>query len=119
MRTSNPKVSFDPGFSVAKKILSLVVVFCFSALFSLVYAGGGFDSNIPFGEHPWDDLRSGADHQSPEPPEISEVKIFPCGGFDGAIIIHLPQKSKGRNMEKDRIQIQTSAKNKDRIFILF
>jgi len=119
MKTSNPKVSFDPGFSVLKKILTLVVLFCFLVFFSLVYADGPDDPNYPFGEHPWDDLRSGADHQPPEPPEISEVKIFPCGGFDGAIIIHLPQRSKGGNMEKDRIQVQTSAKDKVQIFILF
>ncbi|MCK4427930.1 MAG: hypothetical protein KAW16_05565 [candidate division Zixibacteria bacterium] len=119
MRTSNPKVSFDPGLFVAKKILSLVVLFCFLGLFGLVYAGGNFDSDIPFGEHPWDDLQSEADHQPPEPPEISEVRIFPCGGFDGWIIIHLPQKSKGGNMEKDRGQIQTSAKKQSQIFILF
>jgi hypothetical protein len=119
MRPSNPKVSFDPGLFVAKKILSLVVLFCFLVFFGLVYAGGDFDSDIPVGEHPWDDLRSGADPQSPEPPKISEVKIFPCGGFDGAIIIHLPQKSKGGNMEKDRVSIQPSAKNQNQIFILF
>ncbi|KPK75028.1 MAG: hypothetical protein AMJ89_04990 [candidate division Zixibacteria bacterium SM23_73] len=119
MRPSNPKVSFDPRLFVAKKILSLVVLFCFLVLFSLVYAGGNSDSDIPFGEHPWDDLRSGADYQYPEPPKISEVKIFPCGGWDGVIIIHLPQKSKGGNMEKDRVPIQPSAKNQNQIFILF
>ncbi len=116
MRHSNPKFSFDPGFSALKKILILVVLGCFLVFFGLVYAGEEVDPDTPFGEHPWDDLRSESDHQPPH--DIGNVIIFPCGDFGGWIIIHLTQ-SKDGDIEKDGVQIQTSDKNQGQSFILF
>lgn len=119
MRPSSPKVSFDPGFFVAKKILSLVVLFCFLVFFSLAYADGPDNLDDPVGaEHPWDELRSEPDHQALKPPEISSVQILPRGSFGGWIIIHFPQ-AKDQVVEKDRGQIHSSDKNQCRFFIFF
>ncbi len=115
MRPSNPKFSFGPGFSVAKKILSLVVLFCFLVFFSLVYAGGP-GPHDPFGEHPWDELNNKPIKQSPQPPDITNVLIFPCDSFGWWIIIHSPQVKNG-NIEKS--QIQSSDKNQGKFFIFF
>jgi hypothetical protein len=116
MRPSNPKFSFGPGFSVAKKILSLVVLFCFLVFFSLVYAGGLGNPEDPVGEHPWDELNNKPIKQSPQPPEITNVLIFPCDSFGRWIIIHSPQVKNG-NIEKG--QIQSSDKNQGKVFIFF
>ncbi|MCK4384844.1 MAG: hypothetical protein KAW52_01145 [candidate division Zixibacteria bacterium] len=104
MRRSNTKFSFDPGFSITKKILTLAVLGCFLAFFSLVYAGEEFDPSAPWGEHPWDDLQSG-DHRPPEPFKRCDVIIFPYGDFGRRIIIHFPQV---KQVDKDRIQIDSS-----------
>lgn len=116
MRPSNPKVTFDPGFFVVKKILFLTVIFCFLVFSSLVYADGPGNYDDPVGEHPWDELKSGSEHQPPKPPDIKDVIIFPCGDFGGWTIIHFLQVKDG---DKGRVQIQTSDKNQGQLFILF
>ncbi len=115
MRSSNPKFPFGPGFSVAKKILSLVVLFCFLVFFGLVYAGGPAPQD-PVGEHPWDELNSKPIKQSQEPPDKGNVLIFPCDSFGAWVIIHFPQVKNG-NIEKG--QIQSSDKNQGKFFIFF
>jgi hypothetical protein len=115
MRPSNPKFSFGPGFSVAKKILSLVVLFCFLVFFSLVYAGGPGPQD-PVGEHPWDELNSKPNRESPKPPDTGNILIFPCDSFGRWIIIHSPQVKNG-NIEKS--QIQSSDRNRGKFFIFF
>lgn len=118
MRPSNLKVTSDPGFSVGKRILFGGVIFCFLVFFSLVYADGPDDPNNPFGEHPWDELLSGSDHQPPRPPGITTVIISPCGNFDGWIIIHFRQAKDG-GVEKEQIQKESSEKIQAKSFILF
>jgi hypothetical protein len=115
MRPSNPKFSFNPGFSIGKKILSLVVLFCFLVFFSLVYAGGPGPQD-PVGEHPWDELNSKPTRESPQPPDPGNVLIFPCDSFGRWIIIHSPQVKNG-NIEKS--QIQSSDRNRGKFFIFF
>ena len=116
MKPSNPKFSFGPGFSVAKKILSLVVLFCILVFFSLVYAGGPGNPTDPVGEHPWDELGSKPKENSSEPPDTSNVLIFSCDSFGQWIIIHSLQVKNG-NIEKG--QIRSSNKNQGKFFILF
>jgi hypothetical protein len=116
MRPSNPKFSFDPGFSVAKKILSLVVLFCILVFFSLVYAGGPGNPTDPVGEHPWDELNSKPHEQSQKPPDTGNVLIFPCDSFGAWIIVHSLQVKNG-NIENG--QIQSSDKNQGKVFIFF
>ncbi|MFQ6003513.1 MAG: hypothetical protein ACE5KJ_07175 [Candidatus Zixiibacteriota bacterium] len=118
MRRSNPKVFFDPGFSVAKKILSLAVLGCVLLFPALVYAGGEFDPDSPLGEHPWDELQSESDHLPPIVPGINDAIVFPWRDFGGWIIIYFPQ-SKDRNLEKDQVQVLTSGRNQGRFFIFF
>ena len=116
MRPSNPKFSFGPGFSVAKKMLSLVLLFCFLVFFSLVYAGGPGNPTDPVGEHPWDELGSKPNKNSSEPPDITNVLIFSCDSFGRVIIVLSPQVKNG-NIEKG--QIQSSDKNQGKFFIFF
>lgn len=113
MRRSNPKFSFDPGFSVTMKILSLVVLGCVLVFFGSVYA---VDPNNPLGEHPWDDSKPKIEPQSPKFVDRCDVIIIPCVDFGGWTIIHFSQVQDG---DKDRVQIQTSSKNQDRFFIFF
>lgn len=118
MKGSNPKFSFDPGFSVTKKILTLAVVFCFLIFLGLVYAGEEFDPTNPNGEHPWDELESGGDHELPGPLDRSKMMIFPWGDFGGWLIIHLPQ-IEDRDIEKARVKTQASTKKQGKVLILF
>ena len=118
MKPSNLKVTFNPGFSVGKKILLWGVILCFLTFFSLVHAEGPGGPDNPFGEHPWDELRSGAEHHSPKPPGISTLIIFPCSGFNEWIIIHSPRDGDD-NLEKGPAQINSSDKIQGRFFIFF
>jgi len=121
MKRSNPKVSFNPGFFVGKKILTLVMLFCLLLFFSVVYAGrpGSPSENSPLpGEHPWDEVNSDNKDKAPKPQEISEVLIFPHGIFAKWIIIPRLQAKNGEK-EKIQIQIHSSDKNRGNFFIFF
>jgi hypothetical protein len=81
----------------------------------LVYAGEEVDPGNPCGEHPWDDLRSGPNHQPPEPPNVI---IFPYGDFGGWIIVHFSEV-KNESVDKSQVQTHPSEKTKGKFFILF
>ena len=116
MKRSNPKLPFDPGFSVARKILLLIVLGCFLVFFGLIHAGEAFDPNNPVGEHPWDELKSGANHQPPR--HANEMIILPCGHFGGWIIIHSPQVKDG-DTQKGQVKTNSSDRNQGKFYILF
>jgi len=124
MKGPNSKVSFNPGFFVGKKILTLVLLFCFLLFFSLVYAGGPGDPDNPADntptpvEHPWDEVNSQNKDKAPKHPAINEVLIFPRGSLDSWIIIHSAQVKNGDN-EKVQSQIHSSDKNRGKFFIFF
>jgi hypothetical protein len=115
MRPSNPTFSSNPGFSVSKRILSLVVLLCFLVFFSLVYAGGPGPQD-PVGEHPWDELNNKPIKHAPNSSDTSDVIIFSFDGFGRWIIVHSLQVKNG-NIEKG--QIQSSNKNQGKFFIFF
>jgi hypothetical protein len=117
MKFSNLKIPFEPGFSIGKKILTLVVLFSFLGFFSLVYAGESRSYNAPIpGEHPWDELSSQSDHLAPKPPQIGEMLVLPLGGFNRWIEIR-PVHIKNGNSKGNQVQINSSDKNRSQIFI--
>lgn len=119
MRVSNLKISSTPGFSVTKRILSLVVLGCILVFFSLVYADGPGTPNDPLGDHPWDELKSKAEHQPPKPPSTADMIIFPSPKLGSwGIIIYAPQV-KEHNIEKDGAPIHPSSRNRGQFFIFF
>ncbi len=115
MTALNPKVSSNPGLLVAKRLLSLVLIGCILVFFGLVWAGEEITPDDPDGEHPWDELKSGTDHQPPSP---SEVIMLPCGDFGAWMIIHLSQ-AKDRSIGEERVQTHSSDENRCQYFILF
>jgi hypothetical protein len=115
MRRSNPKLSFDRGFSLARKILILIVLGCFLVFFGLAFAEQATDPDF---EHPWDDLKSTGDQRPLEPFETSGVKVFPLGHLSACIVIEFPQAKSGK-IETDRVKTDSSGKVQGKLFILF
>ncbi len=115
MRRSNPKLSFDRGFSLARKILILIVLGCFLVFFGLAFAEEAIDPDF---EHPWDDLKCPGDEGPLEPFEMAGVRVFPLGHLSACIVIELPQAKSGK-IEKDRVETDPSGKVQGKLFILF
>lgn len=115
MRRPNSKVPFEPGFSMVKKILSLVVLFCFLISLNLVYAGGQIDPDNPLGEHPWDELNSGDQHLPPFSPEDAEVLLAPWGNFGWWILIYFHQ-APNEHVSEDPIKTKTTDEDQGRFF---
>ena len=115
MRRSDPKLSFDPGFSVAGKILILIVLGCFLVFFGLAFAEEASDPDF---EHPWDDLKSPPDEGPPVPHLTGSVTVLPYGHLGACIVIDFP-KAKSGNIERDRVEIDSCGKIQAKLFILF
>jgi hypothetical protein len=118
MGRSNLMFSFSPGFSIGKKILTLIVLGCVLVFFGWVYAGEEHDPQYPCGEHPWDESRSQPDNQPPITAKIGDLILLPSGGFSGGIIIYSPRAGQ-KAIEKDRVQDHSSGRNQAQLFILF
>jgi hypothetical protein len=115
MRRSDSKLSFDPGFSVARKILILIVLGCFLVFLGLAYAE---DASDPDFEDPWDDLKSPPDEGPPLPHWVGSVTVLPYGHLSACMVIDFPQAKSG-NAEKNRVRTDSSAEIQGKLFILF
>lgn len=115
MRRLNPKLSFDPGFSLAGKILILIVLGCFLVFVGLALAEEAIG---PDSEDPWDDLKSPPSEGPPIPHLGGGVTALPFGHLGACIIIDFPQAKSGK-IEKDRVEIDSSGKIQGKLFILF
>ena len=115
MRRSNSRLSFDAGFSLARKILILIVLGCFLVFFGLAFAEEATDPDL---EHPWDDLKSPPEEGLPVPHLTGSVTVLPYGHLGACILIDFPQAKSGK-IEKDRVEIDSSGKIQGKLFILF
>jgi hypothetical protein len=115
MRRSNPKLSFDPGFSLAGKILILIVLGCFLVFFGLALAEEAIGPDF---EDPWDDLKSPPEEGLPVPHLAGSVTVLPYGHLGACIVIDFPQAKSGK-IEKDRVEVDSSGKVQGKLFILF
>ena len=115
MRRSNSRLSFDAGFSLARKILILIVLGCFLVFFGLAFAEEATDPDL---EHPWDDLKSPPEEGPPVPHLTGSVTVLPYGHLGACILIDFPQAKRGK-IEKDRVEIDSSGRIQGKLFILF
>lgn len=115
MRRSNPKLSFGPGFSLAGKILILIVLGCFLVFFGLALAEEAIG---PDSEDPWDDLKSPPEEGLPVPHLTGSVTVLPYGHLGACIVIDFPQAKSGK-IEKYRVEVDSSGKVQGKLFILF
>jgi hypothetical protein len=115
MRRSDPKLSFDSGFSLGGKILTLIVLGCFLVFLGLAYAEEATDPDF---EHPWDDLKSPPHEGPPLPYWVGSLTVLPYGHLSACMIVDFPQAKSG-NAEKNRVRTDSSAKIQGKLFILF
>jgi hypothetical protein len=115
MRRSNSRLSFDRGFSLARKILILIVLGCFLAIFGLGFAEEAIDPDF---EHPWDDLQSPGDEGPLEVFELTSVTVLPLGHLSAFMVIEFPQAKTGK-ADTDRVETGFSGKVRGKVSILF